>query len=86
MHMLEEHVIPFLIKWRAPFGLYGEQGLESLHASMNKLMTSFTSMPNPVEKMTAYMKEHYTRVNPNLKETYAHLFEQKSRKKKKSEE
>lgn len=86
LHMLEEHVIPFLRKWHAPFGLYGEQGLESLHASMNKLMASFASMPNPVEKMKSYMKEHYTRVNPNLKETYTHLFDPKSRKNKKSEE
>ena len=47
---------------------------------MNSLMRSFQSMPQPKQKMTSYMKEHYTRINPNLKETHAHLFEQKKRK------
>ena len=31
MHMLEEHVIPWLREWHVGFGLMGEQGAESIH-------------------------------------------------------
>ena len=32
MHFLEEHVVPWLKKWKIGFGLMGEQGAESIHA------------------------------------------------------
>lgn len=32
MHMLEEHVVPWLRMWHVGFGLMGEQGAESIHA------------------------------------------------------
>ena len=51
--MLEDHVCSFLRKWGASFGLYGEQGMESLHASMNQLIRSFTSMPSKKERLTS---------------------------------
>ena len=53
LHMLEDHVRSFLRKWGASFGLYGEQGMESLHASMNQLIRSFTSMPSKKERLTS---------------------------------
>ena len=28
LHLLEDHVCPFIEKWGASFGLYGEQGME----------------------------------------------------------
>ena len=31
MHFLEEHVIPWLQRWRVGFGVMGEQGMESIH-------------------------------------------------------
>ena len=37
LHMLESHATSFISKWGAGFGLYGEQGAESLHAVFNKL-------------------------------------------------
>ena len=35
MHMLEDHVIPFLKKWKVGLGFLGEQGAESVHARFN---------------------------------------------------
>ena len=78
--MLEDHVCTFLHKWGASFGLYGEQGMESLHASMNQVIRSFTCMPNKKERLTSVMKEHYMRVNPESKESK--LFQMCTRKRK----
>ena len=80
MQMLEDHVVPFLEKWGASFGLYGEQGMESLHATMNQLSRSFVSMPNRKERLTSIMKEHFVSVNPKCKETK--LFKINTRKRK----
>ena len=38
MHMLEEHVVPWLKMWQhIGFGIMGEQGAESIHAYFNSL-------------------------------------------------
>ena len=37
LHMLEEHIVPWLKKWKVGFGLLGEQGAESIHAHFNSL-------------------------------------------------
>ena len=34
-HFLEDHIVPWIKKWKAGCGLMGEQGAESLHASFN---------------------------------------------------
>ena len=30
MHMLEDHIVPFLEKWKLGCGFYGEQGMYSI--------------------------------------------------------
>ena len=71
------------MKWGAAFGLYGEQGMEKLHKTINNLKRSFNSMPNKQERIQSIMKEHYMRVNPKQKQK--HLFEIKTRKRKAEE-
>ncbi len=44
MHMLEEHVVPWLKKWHVGFGLLGEQGIESIHAHFNTLGRTYRSI------------------------------------------
>ena len=67
LHLLEDHVCPFIEKWGASFGLYGEQGMEGLHASINDLKRAFESMPNRGDRLKSVMKEHYMRTNPKGK-------------------
>ena len=50
----------FWTVWRA-------KGVESLHANFNKLKQSFISMTPATRRLSAMMKEHYTRVNPEAK-------------------
>ena len=64
LHMLEDHVVPWLEKWLVGFGLMGEQGAESMHASFNnmKLQTRYTN--NKLEQINRQMTEHFLRVQP----------------------
>ena len=39
--MLEDHALEFLESWVNAFGLYVEQGVESLHATINRLNVNF---------------------------------------------
>ncbi|XP_062502539.1 uncharacterized protein LOC134179620 [Corticium candelabrum] len=37
IHMLEEHVVPWIRRWKLGLGFHGEQGAESIHARFNAL-------------------------------------------------
>ena len=65
MHLVEDHAIPFIKKWKSGFGLNGEQGMESLHASFNSLKLAYAPMKSPIQRLQAMMREHYMRVNPD---------------------
>ena len=58
LHMLEDHVVPFLKKWKVGFGFLGEQGAESIHARFNSLRRNFANMPNPVQRLKSILNEH----------------------------
>ena len=58
MHMLEDHVIPFLKKWRYGLGFYGEQGGESLHHEFKNMKNRYKNIRKPVECLTYMMNQH----------------------------
>lgn len=64
MHMLEEHVIPWLRQWHIGFGLMGEQGAESIHAYFNRLGRTYQSIPDRVTRLNRMMHEHLLHVAP----------------------
>jgi hypothetical protein len=66
MHFLEEHVIPWLKRWKIGFGFMGEQGAESIHAYFNNLHQSYRSIPNPVQRMEHTMREHFLHIAPAI--------------------
>jgi hypothetical protein len=41
LHMLEDHVVPFIRQWRVGLGMMSEQGAESIHARFNALERTF---------------------------------------------
>ena len=65
MHMLEEHVVPWLEKWHVGFGLMGEQGAESIHKQFNSLSRTYSSMPERVERLKQMMVEHLLHAAPD---------------------
>ena len=76
MHFLEYHAVPFIRKWGSRFGVYGEEGVESLHADFNSLKISYQAMKSPTKRLMAMTKEHYSRVNSDslrFKETLVHI-------------
>lgn len=65
MHLMEDHMVPWMRKWHLGFGIMGEQGAESIHASFNSIERSFASMiHNRVERLRSVVKEHHLRVSP----------------------
>ena len=66
LHILEDHVVPFLRKWRVGFGFHGEQGAESLHASFNKIGESYVAIPDAVKRLQCVMREHHLQVSPTM--------------------
>lgn len=64
MHILEEHVVPWVREWGVGFGLMGEQGAESIHSYFNNLVRTYKSIPNPVDRLRYIMKEHLLHTSP----------------------
>ena len=64
MHMLEEHVVPWLRKWHVGFGLLGEQGIESVHAHFNNLGRTYRNIPEELARLRHLMKEHFLHIAP----------------------
>ena len=64
LHMLEDHVVPFIRMWRVGLGMMGEQGAESIHSRFNTLGRTYSSMKNSVERLKSMVKDHYRQVFP----------------------
>lgn len=65
MHLMEDHMVPWIRKWCLGFGTMGEQGAESIHASFNGIERSFACMVHAkVEKLKCVVKEHHLRISP----------------------
>ena len=65
MHMLEEHLVPFLTEWRGiGFGVMAEQGAESIHKEFNSLMHRYVNIPDRVERLRCVLREHHLRCCP----------------------
>lgn len=59
MHLLEDHVIPWLSTWRLGLGFHGEHGAESIHAVFNELGRRYCKIRNPLTRLHYMMKEHH---------------------------
>ena len=67
LHMLEDHVVTFIKKWKVGLGLYNEQGGESIHAEFNNIHRMFCRMKPNSRRLLSMLKEHYVRVHPIAK-------------------
>ena len=64
MHMLEEHVVPFLRKWHFPLGFFGEQGGESIHKDFVQLTSTFSHVKPSTTRLKKMLEEHHLVVHP----------------------
>ena len=65
MHMLEDHILPWMQKWHFCPGFHGEQGAESIHAIFNSLGRTYASVRNPKEQLRLIFQEHQLQVCPS---------------------
>ena len=56
LHMMEDHIVPFLQKWKIGLGFLGEQGAESIHARFNSIR-----WPNRVQRLECILKSISTK-------------------------
>ena len=66
MHIMEDHVVPWLKRWRLGSGLMGEQGAESIHAHLMKLERTHQGIPNELDRLKYIVKEHMLESDPSL--------------------
>ena len=65
MHLMEEHMVPWIRQHHLGFGIMGEQGAESIHANFNEIEQSFNCMVhNRVERLLGVMKAHHLKISP----------------------
>ena len=72
LHMLEEHMIPFISKWKVGCGFFGEQGGESIHAAFNNMAKDYRQIKKGTERLKNCMKQHLASTNPNARAKRVH--------------
>ena len=70
LHMLEDHVIPFLETWGVGLGFLGEHGAESIHSRFNSIRQTCNRITNPVKRLHSIMKEHFLQICPDNLEKF----------------
>ena len=68
MHILEDHMVGWMNKWKVGFGLMGEQGVESIHGVFNQLQREYCNVRNGPQRCQAMMEEHHRRCHPTNKQ------------------
>ena len=66
MHLLEMHIVPWVRQHGVGLGLMGEQGAESIHASVNGIKAAYTNIPDKVKRLECILREHHRHVCPTL--------------------
>ena len=62
--MLEDHIVPWIKKWRVGCGLMGEQGAESLHAQFNTTERAYGNMRDRVQRLKVVLQAHHLQIMP----------------------
>ena len=63
----ESHAIHFLKRRGAGFGMYGDQGAESLRTNFSTLHHSYCRMKPNSRRLELMMREHLARIHPLAK-------------------
>ena len=58
LHVLKEHVIPFMRKWHFPLGFFGEQGGENVHHEFAQVASTFFHVKPATSRPKKTMEEH----------------------------
>ena len=65
MHLMEEHMVPFIRKWNVGFGIMGEQGAESIHACFNGIERDYAcKIHSRVDRLKSVVQQNHLKVSP----------------------
>ncbi len=64
-HLLEDHAVDCLRKYKMGFGLLGEHGFESIHHVFKEIWKNTVSF-NPAKRLLSSMKRHHVSVVPHI--------------------
>lgn len=64
LHMLEEHTVPFMRKWKVGLGFMGEQGGEGVHARLNNIRCDIRGLSDDLAILKAVIKSHWIQTSP----------------------
>ena len=64
MHILEDHVVEFIIDWKIGCGFYGEQGGEAVHQEFNKMSSAYNNIKNNLDRLRYKMDMHMLSTAP----------------------
>ena len=59
MHLLEEHLVPWLRKWKLGMDKMAEHGAESIHSRINSLKHFYANIPNKEKQLKELVKAHH---------------------------
>jgi biotin operon repressor len=65
-HILEAHCVPWMEKWRFGLGFHGEQALEAMHATMNRLNRRAHGIRNQGDRLAMLMTEQLVQSSPAI--------------------
>lgn len=66
LHMLEDHVCPFLRRWHMGLGFYGEQGIEGIHSVFNTQSQHFDHVKKQDVRLRQILVNHHIATSPAL--------------------
>ena len=66
LHMLKEHVCPFLRRWHMGLGFYGEQGIEGIHSEFNTQSQHFDHVKKKDTRLRQILVNHHIATSPEL--------------------
>ena len=66
VHLLEDHLVEWILTHQAGCGLMGEQGAESIHAKFNSLIRTYSGIQNSTAKLKSITNEHYLNVSNHI--------------------
>uniref|UniRef100_A0A1X7UTF6 Uncharacterized protein n=1 Tax=Amphimedon queenslandica TaxID=400682 RepID=A0A1X7UTF6_AMPQE len=64
LYLLEDHLVPWMKRWRIGCGCMGEQGAESLHASFHDTERAYKNMRDRVDRLHVVLQNHHFRILP----------------------
>ena len=66
LHLIEDHMVDFLQKWKVGCELLGEQGAESIHITFNEFHRHYANIRKSVAQLRQVTMEHHRRTSPLL--------------------